>query len=74
MPITLAEPRRIQTHEGEEAMRLGNPTYAGSYRIAYLPDGSRFLEIRRSRGWNRMATPIPRHIRGAYAAAALFGV
>lgn len=55
-------------------MRLGNPTYAGSYRIAYLPDGSRFLEIRRSGGWNRIATPIPRHIRGAYAAAALFGV
>ena len=52
----------------------GTPTYAGSYRIAYACDGARFLEVRRVHGWQRIADPIPVHIRGAYAAAARFMV
>lgn len=55
-------------------LRQGNATYAGSYRIAYLADGSRFLEVRRPSGFQRLAKPIPAHVVGAYNAANHFGV
>jgi len=54
--------------------RFGNPSYAGSYRMAYLQDGTRFLEVRRAGGWHRIDIAIPRHIRGCYAAASYLGV
>lgn len=56
-----------------ETVRYGTTTYAGSYRLAYI-GVARYLEIKRSGGWQRVDTPIPNHVRGAYAAASFLGV
>lgn len=55
-------------------IRTGDATYAGSYRIAYLQDGTRYLEVRQPSGFQRLRQPIPAHVVGAYNAANHFGV
>lgn len=54
--------------------RFGNPTCAGSYRMAYAVDGARYLQRRAGGQWKTIPQAIPKHIRGAYAAAAHLGV
>lgn len=53
--------------------RTGSPSYAGSYRLVYQGD-NRYLQVRRGAAWVRIERPLPRHVRGCYAAAAYLGV
>jgi len=49
-------------------------SYAGTYRIAVYPNGQRKLQVRRGGTYVELAPDIPRHVRGASAAAAYLGV
>ncbi len=53
--------------------RFGSASYAGSYRLAYVGP-ERYLEVRRGASWVRIERPVPKHVRGCYAAAAQLGV
>lgn len=50
-------------------MTHGPASYAGAWRIAYATDGTRYLQTRRAGQWVTDPRPLPRHVRGAYAAA-----
>lgn len=54
--------------------RFGDATYAGTYRMAYDANGTRYVQQYLRGSWVTHTTPIPSHIRGALAAAAHVGI
>ena len=53
---------------------FGNPTFAGSYRLAEAADGERYLQANGFSGWTTVPQPLPAHISDPWAAAIYLGV
>lgn len=49
-------------------------SYAGTYRLAYYPNGKRKLQVRRGGKYMELKPDIPHYVRGSSAAAAYLGV
>ena len=52
---------------------IGNPSYAGNYRLVYFQD-FKALQVKRAGDWVFINRVIPSNIRGVYAAMKYLGV